>query len=236
MFQPNNPYGQIQGKSPFNQVGRPRRQGGCFVWLALLVLLGGGAWLIYQYLQNNPSSVSFLGDFFSSSTFTTLVVIGVVLLIVVVILAGALHRTVLGKLLRGVATVMVWVSVVVLLLWTTFLNPHIGMTRTGFTTTSVSIFSHNKATFANPTDGVTQILCIGTDQQCEKLPLVGSPSQFTPGLVIHPGQSVSIEFDHAGTYSITSKNTPHMNLKIDVSILTHNKVTFANPTDGVYMG
>ena len=42
-------------------------------------------------------------------------------------------------------------------------------------------------------------------------------SQLTPGLVIQPGQSVSIEFDHAGSYYITSKNTPHMNLKIIVT-------------------
>ena len=217
MFQPNNPYGQNQGNSPYNQFRRPRRQGGCLVWLALLVLLGVGGWLIYLYLQNNPSSVSFLGGFFSSSTFTILGVIGIVLLIVIVALTRASRGTVLGKLLGRLSTMMVMVGVVVVLLWTTFLNPHIGMTRTGFTTTYVSIFSHNKVTFQDPTDGVTQILCIGTDQQCEKLPLVDYPSQLTPGLVIQPGQSVSIEFDHAGSYYITSKNTPHMNLKIIVT-------------------
>src|SRR6266851_4357292 len=137
MFQPNNPYGQNQGNSPYNQFRRPRRQGGCLVWLALLVLLGGGGWLIYLYLQNNPSSVSFLGDFFSSSTFNILGVIGIVLLIVIVALARASRGTVLGKLLGGLSTVMVMVGVVVVLLWTTFLNPHIGMTRTSFTTTYV---------------------------------------------------------------------------------------------------
>ncbi len=219
MFQPNNPYGQNQGNNPYNQYRRPRRRGGCLVWLALLVLLAGGGWLAYQYLQNNPWSVSFLGEFFSSNTFTILGVIGIVLLIVVIALARVSRGTVLGKLLGGLSTVMVVAGVVVVLLWITFLNPHVGMTSTNFTTTYVSIFSKDKVTFQNPSDGVTQILCVGTDQRCDTYQhdLVDYPSQFTPGLVIQPGQSVSIEFDHAGSYYITSKNTPHMNLKIVVT-------------------
>ena len=222
MYQTNNPYGQNQGMSPYNQYRRPRRRGGpwgCLAWLVFLVLLAGGGWLAYLYLQNNPSLVSFLGDFFSSSTFNILGVIGIVLLIVVIVLARTLRRTVLGKLLGGLASLMVVVGVVVALLWMNFLNPHVGMTRTGFTTTYVSIFSHNKVTLQNPSDGVTQILCVGTEQQCETYQpsLVDYPSQFTPGLVMQPGQSVNIEFDHAGNYYITSKHTPHMNLKIIVT-------------------
>jgi hypothetical protein len=178
MFEPNNPYGQIQGNSTFNQSRRRGRRRGCLVWLALLVLLGGGAWLIYQYLQYNPSLVSFLVDFNSSSTFTTLAVIGVVLLIVVVILAGVLRNTVLGKLLGGVAFVMVMVGLVGILLFS-FLNPHIGMTRTGFTIPSVSIYIHNKVTFDNPSHGVTQFLCLGTDQQSERIKEVESNSLLT---------------------------------------------------------
>lgn len=214
MFQQNKPSGQ---NNPYNQYRRPRRRGGCLAWLAFLVLLGGGGWLAYQYIQNNPSSVSFLGEFFSSSTFNILGVIGIVLLIVVIVLARASHGTVPGKLLGGLATVMTVVGVVVVLLWVTFLNPHVGMTRTDFTTTYVSIFSHNKVTFQNPSDGVTQILCIGTDQQCVKHTSVDDPSQLARGLIIQPGQSVSIEFDHYGSYYVTSKNTPHMNLKIIVT-------------------
>ena len=217
MFQPNDPYGQNQGNRPFNQSRRRGRRGSCLAWLVLILLLGAGCWFLYLYLQNNPSSVAFLGDFFSSSTFIVLGVIGLVLIIMVLILARATRGTVVGKLLAGVSTVLVLAGVVVFLLWSTFLNPHIGMTRTGFTTTYVSIFSHNKVTFENPSDGVTQVLCIGTDQQCENHPLVDYPSQFTPGLTIQPGQSVSIEFDHAGTYYLTSKNTPHMNVKIVVT-------------------
>src|SRR5258708_505778 len=93
MLQPNNPYGQTRWNSPSNQGQRSRRRGGCLVWLALLVLLGGGGWFAYQYLQNDPSSVSFLGEFFSSSLFTILGVIGIVLLIVVVALARASRGT-----------------------------------------------------------------------------------------------------------------------------------------------
>ena len=217
MFQQNNPYGQYQANNPYNQLRRPRRRGGCLVWLALLVLLAGGGWLLYMYLQVNPNSVSFLGNFFSSSTFNILGVIGIVLLIIVVALARMSRGTVLGKLLGGLSIVMVWSGIVVFLLWATLLNPHVGMTRTGFTTTYVSIFSHDKVTFENPTEGLTQILCVGSDQHCEKLTLSGYPSQFTPGLVIQPGQSVSIGFEEDGTYYITSKNTPNMNLKVIVT-------------------
>src|SRR5579859_3654936 len=128
--QPNNPYGYglNQGNIPYNQYRRPRRRGGrlgCLVWLAFLVLLAGGGWLAYQYLQNNPSSVSFLGEFFSSSTFTILGVIGIVLIIIVIVLARVSRGSVLGKLLGGLSSAMVIAGVVVVLLWMAFLNPHV---------------------------------------------------------------------------------------------------------------
>lgn len=215
MYQPNNPYGQYQGNNPYNQ---PRRRGGCLAWLAFLLLLAGGLALAYPHIQNNPA-IGSLSAFFSSSAFIVLGVVGVVLLIVVGTLATRLRGTPLGHGLTGLTTLMVWVGIVVFILWRSLLNPQVGMTRTGFTTTYVSIFDANEVTFQNPSDGVTQVLCVGTDQQCDTyLPgLKDYPSQFVQGLVIQPGQSVSIAFDHAGNYYITSKNTPHMNLKIVVT-------------------
>jgi hypothetical protein len=179
--------------------------------------LGGGGWLVYQYLRSNAAFAASLGEFLSSGTFTILGVTGIVLVIIVIALTRVFRGTILGQLLGRLSAVMVGVGIIVFLLWITFLNPHIGMTRTGFTTSYVSIFTSNKVTFENPANGVTQILCIGSNQQCEPAATAGGPAQLDQGLVIRPGQSVNVEFDDSGDYYITSKNTPHMNLKVTVN-------------------
>ncbi len=217
MLQPGNPYGQYQTSNSYNQIPRPRRHVGCLGWLVLLIMLGAMCWIAYAYLKNNPSSVLFLNEFFSSSMFIATGVIGIMIIIILTTLARATRGTALGKVMGWLSALMIWAGAFLVFLWIIFLNPHIEMTHTNFTTTYVTIFSHDKITIQNPANGITQTFCIGKDQQCDTLPDANYPSQLNKGLVIQPGQSVNLEFDHAGSYYITSKSTPHMNLKIVVT-------------------
>jgi plastocyanin len=104
---------------------------------------------------------------------------------------------------------------IVLLIWGSVFNPNIGMTRTSFMRTTVSIDNGTTVHFHNPADGATQILCVGVNQRCRAGD--SDPSQLDRGLVIQPGQTVNVAFYADGTYQITSKTTPNMNLTIDVT-------------------
>lgn len=219
------PSGPYPGRSPSQQPQRPSpsaRRGclACLPYLALpILLLGllvGGTWLLIQSLQRNPSFVSFY-----SSNYDTLLVllsIGAFAIIPVALLAG--RRTALGKVLAGGAVALVLIVIVGVLLIGS-INPHIGLTRTGFSITSLTVGSRTPVTFDNPSDGVTQTLCLGRDQHCDPFP--GDTLPLAQGLVIHPGQSVSVAFGLWGEYHITSKTTPHMNLVITISRPTCNR-------------
>ncbi len=125
----------------------------------------------------------------------------------------------INKLARGWAVLItsVWIFTLLacpLLCFVSLdLRSNIGMTRTGFLLTSASTHSRSQGTvhFYNPADGITQILCVGMDQHCQPHP--GDPPQLDRGLVVQPGQVVNVEFD-GGTYQITSKTTPSMNITI----------------------
>ena len=205
---PTPPAGQPLKLTPYRR--NWRGSGGYLPWLALFVLTGGGAWLLLVHtLHTNPSFAAFY-----SSNGLIIEYLVVVLLFVSVILAGAKGHTALGKPLKAVPLVMVWIFIVNLLVGASFI-PRVDLTRTGFSISYVSIVEGGTVTFDNPSDGVTQVLCLGTDQQCD--PYASSSLQLAQGLVLHPGQSVSIVFSRYGTYQITSKTTPHMNLTIYVT-------------------
>jgi hypothetical protein len=100
-------------------------------------------------------------------------------------------------------------------LWSTFVNPYVGMTRTSFLRSSVSLNTGETLHLQNPADGVTQILCLGVDQKCQ--PEDGAPDALNHGIRLQPGQSITITFDTNGNYHLTSETTPGMNLSVEVS-------------------
>ena len=126
--------------------------------------------------------------------------------------------------------------------WSTYLNPNVGMTRIGFLRPSVEINVRDTIHFYNPANGVTQVLCVGVNQVCKPengdstgvAQLLcdvgisqlchlgdGTPTELVHELTIQPGRTVGIEFDVGGTYQITSKTTPHMNITITVNSNEH---------------
>ena len=97
-------------------------------------------------------------------------------------------------------------------------TPEADMTRSGFVQSDVSVNIGASVTFVNPTDGVPQLLCIGTHQRCDSDPgNYNQPSQLYHGLRVLPGQSVSIVFGAFGDYHVTSQTTANMNITISAS-------------------
>jgi hypothetical protein len=98
-------------------------------------------------------------------------------------------------------------------------TPEADMTRSDFVQSDISLQTGSSVTFVNPADGVLQVLCIGTNQQCNSDPgsFDNGPSQLYQGLRVLPGQEVSVVFDIEDDYHITSQSTANMNITIHVS-------------------
>jgi plastocyanin len=148
-------------------------------------------------------------------TIPTFVIGGLLGLAILLTIIGQRGRAFFGRLFSIFFTFAVIAVVVGFFIWSIFINPNVGMTRTSFTRDSVNINTGSNINFSNPSDGVTQVLCVGTDQDCKTSS--DDPPELDKGLTIKPGQTISVTFHNEGTYHITSKTTPYMNITIDVT-------------------
>ncbi|HEY3993749.1 MAG TPA: hypothetical protein VGM01_12840 [Ktedonobacteraceae bacterium] len=209
--------------TPYPRTQR-RRQSGCLGCLLSLGIFGGLLFLLAQFSDIWSSSPAFYvqGDnpFAVSQLWITGAIVWIIGALVLFIFRAL--RLISGKRerpIRSLAATFLGLTIfaffIVLLIWGSVFNPNIGMTRTSFMRTTVSIDNGTTVHFHNPADGVTQILCVGVNQRCRAGD--SDPSQLDRGLVIQPGQTVNVAFYADGTYQITSKTTPNMNLTIDVT-------------------
>lgn len=226
MFNPNNPYGPDLN-TPSN-VGnqyryhpsnpaprsycRPRSRGFLrFLLFPIVVILFviGGMFSLGNHPNYAPPS------FLEQLPMPVLLLGAIGVFIVLMLLQKIFRRTLLGRLLSGIIGTMMIAIIAVALCWTLFINPYVDMTATTFTRASVSINNGGTLHFRNPTNGITQLLCSGINQKCQAEK--GAPTALQQGLRVQPGQTIDVNFDADGTYHITSKNTPGMNITIDVS-------------------
>ncbi len=227
MFNSNNPYSNNLPNNaynannqyrygPFNPVPgpyrRPRSQGplGCLRLLVVAALLSAGAIFL---LNNHPNYI--LPPFLEQLPFPVLLLGAFGMLFVLIFLQKIFRRTLLGRFIGSIASIFILAMIATTLYWVFFINPYVGMTSTGFMRTSVGISSGDTLHFQNPVHGVTQVLCSGTNQRCQTEG--GAPKALQQGIRVLPGQTVDIKFDTDGSYHITSKTTPNMNLTITVS-------------------
>ena len=113
-------------------------------------------------------------------------------------------------------TLGLFIGVVVVLIYSTRLAfPEVDMTRTAFAQTSVDASTGAHVHFVNPSNGLGQILCVGTNGHCAGVGL--DPSALLgSGLRVEPGQTVTVVFPDSGDFPITSKTMPSMNMIIHV--------------------
>lgn len=228
----NDPYNQNNFKSPYSQpdlstpnsqyspTNPKKRLGcvGCVVVAGVIVILCAVMAIfssVIGAIQSHPLAIFFQGDFpYGIFGVGILIGVGCILCLVVLRRLGIWPRHKRAGLLFIVPLLLGSGAV---LFWSLFINPNVGMTRTGFIRSStVDITVGKTIYFRNPANGVMQILCVGRDQHCQSGQ--NDPSQLDNGLVIQPGQTVSVTFDTAGMYQITSKTTTHMNITISVNV------------------
>ena len=113
-------------------------------------------------------------------------------------------------------TLWLFIGVIAVLIYSTRLAfPEVDMTRTAFTQTSVDASTGAHVHFVNTSNGMEQILCIGTNGHCAGVGL--DPGVLLwPGLRVEPGQTVTVVFPDSGDFPITSKTMPSMNMIIHV--------------------
>jgi plastocyanin len=93
--------------------------------------------------------------------------------------------------------------------------PEVDMMRTAFTQTSIDASTGAHVHFVNPSNGMEQILCVGTNGHCASVGL--DPRELLgTGLRVEAGQTVTVVFPDSGDFPITSKTMPGMNMTIHV--------------------
>jgi plastocyanin len=112
--------------------------------------------------------------------------------------------------------------VVVIALYSTFHQPsQVTMTASSFAPQHIQINEGESIRFVNQSASLTQVLCVGTNKQCDRsvLTIQELPPQslIGPNLRIAPGQTENIIFNNAGTFNITSTVVPHMNMTVTVN-------------------
>jgi plastocyanin len=101
-------------------------------------------------------------------------------------------------------------------------SPEVVVMTAGFAPQTIEIPEGTTIHFVNRSSTITQILCLGNDQRCDRsVPL--SPVQSPPprdllgqGVRIGPDQAKDVVFDTAGIFDITSAVVPGMNLTVKV--------------------
>ena len=92
----------------------------------------------------------------------------------------------------------------------------VNVTPNGFAQNQVTIKEHQTVNFTNAPNGYERTLCIGLNGTCQAN--AQGPSNLTAGggMLIRPGASKDVEFNHEGTYHLTSRDQGTFNLTVVV--------------------
>ncbi|MGZ3643280.1 MAG: hypothetical protein ACXVCM_05455 [Ktedonobacteraceae bacterium] len=208
----NQPYLNYLNTNPMCQ--RRRRSSSCMIGcipviLVVVILLAG-----YFYFSDHilPQVPPFIIPILIACAVPVALVVFVLLFIRSRIQGKGFMASVKAPLL----TLALFIGVIVVLIYSTRLAfPEVDMTRTAFTQTSVDASTGAHVHFVNPSNGIEQILCVGSNGHCAGVGL--DPSVLLgSGLHVEPGQTVTVVFSDSGDFPITSKTMPGMNMTIHV--------------------
>jgi len=113
--------------------------------------------------------------------------------------------------------------VLVVAAYSHFYRPtEVDVMSSGFVPQTIEVPEGTTIHFVNRSSTMTQVLCLGSDQHCERTfplsPVLSPPPQVLlgSGIRIAPNQAKDVYFDTAGIFHITSAVAPAMNLKVTV--------------------
>ena len=99
--------------------------------------------------------------------------------------------------------------------------PSVNVTTTSFSPQTIEIPAGEAIHFVNQSSTTTQIICAGSNKQCQSsaaLSVLQSPpphALLSPGVQIAPNQAKNVVFDTEGVYHLTSA-VGNMNLTVTV--------------------
>jgi hypothetical protein len=217
MMNPNNPYNQqymnyLNGYPTYRQ--RSRRSGcgliGCLPILLVLAVLAAA----YFYYSNH--TLPHVPQFVIVALIALAFPVALVVFVLLFIRGRVQGKGFMASVKASFATLLVFAIVIAALILAAKLTfPEVDMTRTAFAQTNVDANTGAYVHFVNTSNGIEQILCIGTNGHCAGVgqdpnKLLGS------GLRVEPGQTLTVVFPNSGDFPITSKTVPGMNMIIHV--------------------
>ena len=219
MMNPNNPFNQYN--QPYmnylnasSMYRRRRRSSGCIIGcvpiiLVIVMLLAGYFYFSDHTLPKVPPFVILI-------LIACAVPVALVVFVLLFIRSRIQGKGFMTSVKASLLTLALFIGVIAVLIYSTRLAfPEVDMARTAFTQTSVDASSGAHVHFVNPSNGMEQILCVGSNGHCagvgyDPSALLGS------GLRVEPGQIVTVVFSDSGDFPITSKTMPSMNMTIHV--------------------
>ena len=194
---------------------RRRRSSGCSLIgcipmiLVVVVLVAGSYYFFNHTLPHIPPFV------------TTILIVSAIPVSLIVFVLLFIRSRVQGKgfmksVTASLLTLALFGGVIAVLIFSAEHSfPEVDMARTAFTQTSVDASTGAHVHFVNPSNGMVQILCVGTNGHCAGVGL--DPRKLLgTGLRVAPGQTVTVVFPDSGDFPITSKTMPSMNMTIHV--------------------
>jgi hypothetical protein len=88
------------------------------------------------------------------------------------------------------------------------------VTASGFARNTVEITEGETVHIVNHSH-IVQVLCLGLDRTCDA-GAVAPGILKAPGVRLAPGSSIDVDFQVFGTYNVTSKSVPGVNVQITV--------------------
>jgi len=193
---------------------RRRRSSGCMIGcipviLVVLILLAG-----YFYFSDH--TLPQVPPFVIPILIACAVPVALVVFVLLIIRSRIQGKGFMTSVKASLLTLALFIGVIAVLVYSTRLAfPEVDMTHTAFTQTSVDASSGAHVHFVNSSNGMEQILCVGTNGHCAGVGL--DPSALLgSGLRVEPGQTVTVVFPDSGDFPITSKTMPSMNMIIHV--------------------
>ncbi len=179
-------------------------------WRMLVVILLAG----YFYFSDH--TLPQVPPFIIPILITCVVPVALVVFVLLFIRSRIQGKGFMTSVRASLITLALFIGVIVVLIFITRLAfPEVDMTRSAFTQTSVDASTGAHVHFVNPSNGMEQILCVGTNGHCSGVGLDPS-ALLEPGLRVEPGQTITVVFPDSGDFPITSKTMPSMNMSIHV--------------------
>ena len=144
---------------------RRRRSSGCMIGCISVIIII--AILIAAYFYFSDHTLPHVPPFVIPILIACAVPVALVVFVMLFIRSRIQGKGFMTSVKASLLTLALFIGVIVVLIYSTRLGfPEVDMTRTAFTQTSVDASTGAHVHFVNPSNGMEQILCVGSNGHC----------------------------------------------------------------------